>query len=124
MCNSNHAVHLAKGEQQTEQYAKLNPMKSVPTFIVDGDHAIAQSLAIIEYLEETHAEPSLLPKDPYARAISRQIALMIAADIHPLQNLKVLKMYSDVQEKRAEWVKHWITQGFVGKLYLRFHFSL
>jgi maleylpyruvate isomerase len=82
--------HLRKGEQQDPAYRALNPQGLVPTLEVDGAGALTQSLAIIEWLDETHPEPPLLPNDPLQRARVRAFALAIACDIHPVQNLKVL----------------------------------
>ena len=81
--------HLRKGEQRDPAYLAINPQGLVPT-LQDGSAIIAQSLAIIEWLEETHPEPPLLPKDPLRRAQVRAFALALACDVHPVQNLKVL----------------------------------
>ena len=81
--------HLRKGEQRDPSYLAINPQGLVPT-LQDGDTVITQSLAIIEWLEETHPEPPLLPKDPLRRAKIRAFALVLACDTHPVQNLKVL----------------------------------
>ncbi len=109
-------VHLLKegGQQNSEVYRRLNPTGLVPT-LVDGEVAIGQSIAIIEYLEETHPEPALLPADPAGRARVRAIAQTIACDIHPLNNLRVLKHLKHVlgvdEEAKNEWYKHWINVG-------------
>lgn len=109
-------VHLMKegGQQFTEAYKALNPTSLVPT-LVDGDLAIGQSMAILEYLEETHPRPALLPADAAGRARVRAIAQTIACDIHPLNNLRVLKhlkrgMGVDEEAKNA-WYRHWIDIG-------------
>jgi maleylpyruvate isomerase len=81
--------HLRKGEQRDPAYLAINPQGLVPT-LQDQDAVITQSLAIIEWLEETHPEPALLPKDPLRRAKVRAFALVLACDTHPVQNLKVL----------------------------------
>ena len=83
--------HLRKGEQRDPHYLTLNPQGLVPTLVDDGGNALTQSLAIIEWLEETRPEPALLPSDPLQRARVRAFALAIACDIHPVQNLKVLE---------------------------------
>lgn len=112
-----HYCHLRKGEQRSAAYRALNPQGVVPT-LVDGDLVLGQSLAILDYLEETHPQPPLLPADPAGRARVRQIALAIACDIHPLNNLKVLNFLSDPdgmglsQEQRLAWYHHWIADGF------------
>lgn len=109
-------VHLLKdgGQQFSASYKALNPTALVPT-LVDGDLAIGQSMAILEYLEETHPDPALLPTDPAGRARVRAIAQTIACDIHPLNNLRVLKHLKhglgvDEDTKNA-WYRHWIDVG-------------
>lgn len=82
--------HLRKGEQRDPSYLALNPQGLVPTLIDDDGNALTQSLAIIEWLDETHPEPALLPSDALQRAHIRAFALAIACDVHPVQNLKVL----------------------------------
>ncbi|MEJ2760635.1 MAG: maleylacetoacetate isomerase [Gammaproteobacteria bacterium] len=110
-------VHLVRdgGEQHFSGYRDLNPQGLVPT-LVDGDVALTQSLAILEYLAEQHPSPALLPPDPVARAHARQIAALICTDIHPLNNLRVLQyleneLYID-QDARDRWYRHWIGEGF------------
>jgi len=104
----NVSVHLLKdgGQQFSESYKSLNPTSLIPT-LVDGDLAIGQSMAILEYLEETHPQPALLPADVAGRARVRAIAQTIACDIHPLNNLRVLKHLkhgSGVSEEAAsDW---------------------
>lgn len=83
--------HLRKGEQREADYLALNPQGLVPTLVLDDGTALTQSIAIIEWLDETHPEPRLLPAEPLARARVRAFALAIACDVHPLQNLKVLQ---------------------------------
>lgn len=110
-------VHLLNngGEQFNNEYKKLNPQSLVPT-LSDEDKTITQSLAIIEYLEEQYPKPTILPKTPHARAQTRAIAQMIASDIHPLNNLRVLKYLkhdlSCSDEQKQEWYFHWLTLGF------------
>ena len=82
--------HLRNREHLAPEYLALNPQGLVPSLILDDGTVLTQSLAILEYLEETHAEPAFLPKDPVQRAKIRAFALAIACDIHPVQNLKVL----------------------------------
>jgi len=113
-------VHLLRqgGEQLREDYRKLNPAALVPAFIDEeagGGTALTQSLAIIEYLDETHPDPPLLPSNPADRAHVRAIALSIACDIHPLNNLRVLRylvrsLRVDEEEKNA-WYRHWCELG-------------
>jgi maleylacetoacetate isomerase/maleylpyruvate isomerase len=84
------AVHLAKNEQFAESYAAVSASRLVP-LLRDGDQSLTQSLAIIEYLDETHPQPPLLPADALGRARVRALALDIACEIHPLNNLRVLR---------------------------------
>ncbi|WP_321815880.1 MULTISPECIES: maleylacetoacetate isomerase [unclassified Paraburkholderia] len=111
-------VHLLRdgGEQLKPEYRTLNPDGIVPTFVDDDNHAIQQSLAIIEYLEETHPEPALLPKSPADRAHVRSLALQIACEIHPVNNLRVLKYLKHTlgvdDAAKDAWYRHWIESGF------------
>ncbi len=108
-------VHLRKNEQRAPQYLVRNPQGLVPLFEVDGIELI-QSLAIIEYLDETHPQPPLLPKNAADRARVRAISQIIACDIHPLDNLRVLRYLANPlghDEKAVEeWFNHWIRLGF------------
>ena len=83
--------HLRKGEQRASDFLGLNPQGLVPALVLDNGAVLTQSLAIIEYLDETHPEPALLPKDALRRAKVRAFADAIACDLHPVQNLKVLQ---------------------------------
>jgi maleylpyruvate isomerase len=109
-------VHLARdgGQQHAPAYRAMNPQALVPT-LVDGDVVIPQSLAILEYLEEAHPEPPLLPRDAAGRARVRSLALAIACETHPLQNPRVVKYLEEklgVDEPgRTAWVRHWIENG-------------
>ncbi|QBB71860.1 maleylacetoacetate isomerase [Pseudolysobacter antarcticus] len=109
-------VHLIEngGEQHKPEFRALNPQELIPV-LQDGQRVIRQSLAIIEYLEESFAGPRLLPVDPRDRAHVRAIALAIACDIHPLNNLRVLQ-YLDRDlgvepAGRDRWVQHWLSKG-------------
>jgi len=108
------AVHLRKGEQDAAEYRELNPNALVPT-LVDDRGTFTQSLAIIEYLDERHPEPPLLPHTPEARSRVRAIALAIACDIHPLDNLRVLRYLvrtlGTSEETKDAWYRHWIDVG-------------
>jgi maleylpyruvate isomerase len=100
------AHHLRKGEQTAPDYLVLNPQGLVPTLEADEGAVLTQSLAIIEWLDETHPTPPLLPKDALLRAKARAFALAIACDIHPVQNLKVLARLRQLglpEEKVTEW---------------------
>ncbi len=107
-------VHLAKGEQRKPEYLALNPQGLVPALAVDG-RLLTQSLAIIEWLDETHPEPPLLPIAPLDRAHVRALALSIAADTHPLHNLRVLgALKTDLGHDQAQvdvWTRKWIATG-------------
>lgn len=108
-------IHLRKAEQRAPEFLARNPQGLVP-FLEDGPHAFAQSLAICEYLDETHPEPPFLPKDPAGRARVRSLAYAIACDIHPLNNLRVLKYLTGTlkldKEAHDAWYRHWIAVGF------------
>jgi maleylpyruvate isomerase len=110
-------VHLLRdgGQQLQPDYRALNPDGIVPT-LIDGDDVLTQSLAIIEYLDETHPEPPLLPRSPADRAFVRSIALSVACEIHPLDNLRVLKYLKHQvkapDEVKDAWYAHWVESGF------------
>jgi maleylacetoacetate isomerase/maleylpyruvate isomerase len=112
-------VHLVRdgGEQHAADYRALNPQEMVPC-LLDGDRAITQSLAIMEYLDEMHPEleTALLPVDARGRARVRALAQVVACDIHPLGNLRVLQQleaeFGASEEQRAAWSRHWIGAGF------------
>jgi maleylpyruvate isomerase len=107
--------HLRKGEQRAPDYLVLNPQGLVPTLDIDGLH-LTQSMAILEYLEETRPQPPLLPKDAGARARVRSLALMIACEIHPLGNLRVLEdlksRFGADDAAVAAWFRHWANETF------------
>jgi len=109
-------VHLSRGggEQLKPDYRKLNPQALVP-MLEDGGRILTQSLAIIEYLDEIHSQVPLLPKDPLARARVRALALAVACDLHPLNNLRVLNYLTGPMglgdEAKQTWYRHWIAAG-------------
>ena len=109
-------VHLRMGNQRAQDYLALNPQGLVPALALDDGHVLTQSLAIVEYLDETHPEPPLLPADPVARARVRAIALAIACEIHPLNNLRVLNYLTGTigasTEQKDGWYRYWIDVGF------------
>ena len=109
-------VDLVKGEQRMDDYKGLNPSAGVPT-LMDGDFKLTQSPAILEYLEEEYPADPLMPTDKQARAYVRQMAMVIATDIHPLNNLKVWKGYIGKklgadEAQQMQWYMHWIHEGF------------
>src|SRR5258708_6708579 len=108
------SLNLRKNEHHSSEYARINPQQAVPT-LIDGNRVLTQSLSIVEYLEETHPVPPLLPASPPARARVRSIALLIACDIHPLDNLRVLRYLLHVlkvsNEAKDTWYQHWIAEG-------------
>ncbi len=110
-------VHLVRdgGQQHAPDYAALNPQQLVPA-LRDGERVLTQSLAILEYLEETRPQPPLLPVDAAGRARVRALAQLVACDIHPLNNLRVLQFFDRQwnvpQAERDDWVLYWMREGF------------
>lgn len=108
--------HLRKGEQRAPDYVAINPQKLVPALVLDSGEVLTQSLAILEYLEETHPQPPMLPRDPVGRARVRALALIPTADIHPIQNLRVMgylrEKFGQTEESAFGWSRHWIETGF------------
>jgi maleylacetoacetate isomerase len=110
-------VNLAQGdgEQNEPAYRDVNPQRFVPV-LVDGERVIRQSLAIVEYLEETVDGPRLLPATARERARVRSLSLLVACDIHPLNNTRVLKYlareFATPDVERDRWIRHWISEGF------------
>ncbi|SAL14996.1 maleylacetoacetate isomerase [Caballeronia sordidicola] len=110
-------VHLLRdgGEQLKPEYRELNPDGIVPT-LVDGADVLTQSIAIIEYLEEAHPEPALLPGTALDRAFIRSVALQVACEIHPIDNLRVLKYLKHTlkvgEQAKDAWYRHWLETGF------------
>jgi maleylpyruvate isomerase len=108
-------IHLRRGDQRGDAYRVVNPQGLVPALETDG-HTLIQSLAIIEYLDETHPEPPFLQPDPAGRARVRALADIVACDIHPINNLRVLRYLSRPlghdQAAIETWYNHWITAGF------------
>ena len=107
-------VHLLKNEQLGPSFAEISPARLVPV-LQDGDKLLTQSIAIIEYLDETHPEPSLLPGDAFARARIRALAQDVACEIHPINNLRVLRyLVRDLkvsEDDKNRWYRHWVETG-------------
>ncbi|HEY1541894.1 MAG TPA: maleylacetoacetate isomerase [Xanthobacteraceae bacterium] len=112
------SIHLTRGggQQHGAAYRAINPQQRVPALALDNGEVLLQSLAIIEYLDETHPQPPLLPADPTGRAHVRAIAQVIACDIHPLNNTSPLFYLKNTlkhdQDTINAWYAHWITVGF------------
>jgi maleylacetoacetate isomerase len=112
------AVHLVKdgGHNRRPEFRAVNPQMRVPTLVAPSGEVLIQSLAIIEYLDETHPDPPLLPKDPIARAQIRALADVIACDIHPLNNVGPLRYLKNQmgqgQSAIDAWYHHWVRTGF------------
>jgi maleylacetoacetate isomerase len=108
---------FAKNEHRAADYLALNPQGLIPALAIDGV-VLSQSLAIIEYLDERHPQPPLLPSDPIDRARVRSMAMAIACEIHPLNNLRVLNyLKGELKQDEAgvaTWYRHWVTEGFRG----------
>ncbi len=109
------AVDLKAGKQADDDFIALNPQKMLPALVMDDGAVLTQSLAILEWLEEVHPDPALLPADPVARAHVRAFAQAIACEIHPLQNLRVLSYLRDNlnadEAAVAAWLTRWLTEG-------------
>jgi maleylacetoacetate isomerase len=109
-----HAVHLAKGEQLHDAFTQLNSDALVPMLEIDGLR-LTQSMAIMEYLDETHPTPALLPKDAAGRARVRALSQAIACEIHPINNLRILKYLSGTlkldEDTKNTWYRHWVDLG-------------
>lgn len=110
-------VHLVNngGEQHSPQYHQVNPQELVPSLDING-HTLSQSLAIIDYLEETYPEIPLFPKDPFIKATLKSMAFIVACDMHPLNNLRVLnrlkEQFKANEEQVLDWYHHWLKAGF------------
>lgn len=110
------AVNLLKGEQRGDDYLEINPLGLVPALRLENDTVLTQSTAILEWLEETHPDQPLLPSGPLEKARVRAWVNTIACDIHPIDNLRVLKYLTGTlgldEEQKTAWYLHWIRAGF------------
>ncbi|MDO5624589.1 MAG: maleylacetoacetate isomerase [Pseudomonadota bacterium] len=108
-------VHLARGDQRQPGFAALSPEQLVPLLELPGGQRLTQSMAIIEYLDEAHPQPPLLPADALGRARVRALAQVIACDLHPLDNLRVLKYLVHElrvgEDAKNTWYRHWVQVG-------------
>jgi maleylacetoacetate isomerase len=110
-------IDLDAGDQYRPDYKAINPQSAVPSLFIDDAPPLTQSLAILEYLEETHPEPALLPRDPRGRARVRSLALLFAADHHPLIVPRIRRYLTEhlhvTEEQRNAWIRHWFREGLV-----------
>jgi maleylacetoacetate isomerase/maleylpyruvate isomerase len=107
-------VNLVANQHQAPAFAALNPQRLLPALEVDG-RTLTQSLAILDWLDETVPQPALLPADPFDRAVVRSMAQIVASDIHPVNNLRILRALTDLgvdEPGREAWIGRWITDGF------------
>ena len=108
-------MHLRRGAQRAEDYLAVNPLGLIPSLVIDDGAVLTQSLAIIEWLDETHPQPPLLPADAAGRARVRSLALAIACDIHPLNNLRVLNYLTGTlgatEAQKNGWYRYWCDVG-------------
>jgi maleylacetoacetate isomerase len=114
-----HFVSLPKMEHKAAEFVRLNPQGLVPALVDEAGRVFSQSLATIEYLDEVHPEPPLMPKDPAARWYVRAVSQIIGCEMHPLNNVRVLKYLKanyglDDEKVNKGWYAHWIAEGFGG----------
>jgi len=104
------------GEHLKEEYSEINSQHLVPSLVTEDNHILTQSLAIIAYLEETHPQPSVMPTTALLRAKAREIAMIIACDTHPINNMRVLKYVTNIlhhsEEEKMAWYFHWVNESF------------
>ncbi len=110
------AVNLRAGEQRSAEYTAFNPGKNVPVLVLDDGTSLSQSMAIIQYLDDTQGGPRLLPAEPLLRARVLELSNIIACDMHPINNLRVLgylqKELQVSEVQKSAWYRHWIDEGF------------
>lgn len=111
-----HGINIRIGEQTSVSYLSINPSKGVPALITDDDQTLSQSMAIIDYLDNTHPITRLIPTDNIDRSRVLELANVIACDMHPVNNLRILgylkKEFGISEEQKNNWYQHWINEGF------------
>lgn len=111
-------VNIRTGEQRQPDYTRLNPGKGVPLLVDEQGNHISQSMAIIQYLDDTHPQPRLIPQEPLARARVLEVSNLIACDMHPVNNLRILgylaRELGASDQQKQDWYSHWIREGFEG----------
>lgn len=108
-------VDLVAGVQRDAEYLKVNPVAGVPALVLDDGTVLTQSIAILEWIEARYPDPAMIPTDPVQAALVRAAALVIASDVHPVNNLKVvqqLKAMGHSQDETVTWMQDWMTRGF------------
>lgn len=114
-----HGTSLPKMEHKTPEYLRMNPQGLVPSLVDEAGRVFTQSLAMIEYLDDTHPQPPLMPKDAEAKWYVRAVSQIIGCEMHPLNNVRVLKYLKsayglDDEKVNKDWYPHWIAEGFRG----------
>lgn len=111
-----HGINLRAGDQRSEDYQQVNPAKGVPVLVDDNGVSLSQSMAIIQYLDDTHEDNRLIPQEPLAKARVLEFSNLIACDMHPVNNLRILgylvKNLGADDSQKKEWYGHWIAEGF------------
>ncbi|MGV6887842.1 maleylacetoacetate isomerase [Rhodophyticola sp. SM2404] len=108
-------VDLVAGDQRDAEYLAVNPVAGVPALVLEDGTVLTQSMAILEWIEARHPNPTLIPRDPVQAALIRAAALVMAADVHPVNNLKVvqqLKAMGHDHDEAVAWMQDWMTRGF------------
>lgn len=109
-------VDLIEGVQQSEDFRTMNPAKAVPVLMLDDGTTLTQSMAILDYLDTTYPNAPMLPADPVPRAQMMSLAMIVATDIHPVNNLRVIgqlkQRFAATSEQTQAWMQHWMVEGF------------
>jgi maleylacetoacetate isomerase/maleylpyruvate isomerase len=110
-------VDLIEGAQRSEDFWAMNPAKSVPVLMLDDGTTLTQSMAILDYLDAAYPDVPMLPVDPVQRAQMMSLAMIVATDIHPVNNLRVMRQlkqrFAATSEQSQAWMQHWMTEGFI-----------